>query len=331
MTSFCAKKVVFVVFPDVKLLDLAGPLQVFTDANFYHPGTYELSVVSMGGGQVGTDTVMPVQTTAISSASEHSVDAMIVVGGAGAYAAAQDVGFVREVASSAAKARRVASVCTGAFILAEAGLLSGRKAVTHWESCDQLRAEYSDIEVVEDAIFVTDGHVRTSAGVTAGIDMCLDMVAEDLGRKAALDLARSLVCYLVRPGGQSQFSAPLQQQSQAVSGKFDSLNAWIPENLSADLSVDALAEREGMSPRNFSRLYRQHTGLTPAKAVEAFRVNAVCRLLEETDLPLIKIADMCGFRDDERMRRALMRSRAVAPGEYRQRFGRKHEQVMLGA
>lgn len=322
MTSLSAKRIVFVTFPGLKLLDLTGPVQVFTDANLYAPDTYEVRVVSLSGGEIGTDTIIAVKTEALSLAATDPVDTLIVVGGGGAYQAAQDKALLDAVRRLASTSRRVVSVCTGAFVLAAAGLLTGRSAVTHWESCERLQMEYPDIDVVADAIFVRDGKVRTSAGVTAGIDLCLDMVVEDIGRHAALSLARSLVCYLVRPGGQSQFSTPLQQQAQGASDKFDGLNAWIPENLGANLSVEALAEREGMSPRNFSRLYRQHTGMTPAKAVEAFRIEAACRLLEETEVSLTSIAGQCGFYDDERLRRALMRAKGVAPGEYRQRFGR---------
>ncbi|MEM9348655.1 MAG: helix-turn-helix domain-containing protein [Pseudomonadota bacterium] len=320
MTSFSAKRVLFVTFPKLKLLDLTGPVQVFTDANLQGQALYDVRVASLKGGTVKTDTVMPATSERLSLFRDEPIDTLVIVGGPGAYGAAKDDTLLEEVRTLSAKARRVASVCTGAFVLAAANLLAQRSAVTHWESCERLQTEHPEINVKADAIFVRDGKFRTSAGVTAGIDMCLDMVAEDLGRPAALALARSLVCYLIRPGGQSQFSAPLQQQAQSSTDKFDRLNAWISENLSADLSVEALAEREGMSPRNFSRLYRQHTGTTPAKAVEALRVDAACRMLEESQLPLTVIAVQCGFYDDERFRRAMMRGRGVAPGEYRQRF-----------
>ncbi|MEO1745152.1 MAG: DJ-1/PfpI family protein [Pseudomonadota bacterium] len=321
MPSISAKRIVFVVFPDVKLLDLAGPLQVFADASEISPGHYETRVVSVGGGFVGSDTVLPIATQAMAEVSTTSIDSVIVIGGPGAFAACKHKPLLKEVCTLASKARRVASVCNGAFVLAAAGLLAGKSAVTHWQSCQRLRDTYEDVNVVEDAIFIRDGKVRTSAGVTAGIDMCLDMVAEDMGRKAALSLARALVCYLIRPGGQSQFSEPLRQQSQNSSDKFEALHAWISENLDADLSVDTLAQHQRMSRRNFARLYRQTTGATPAKAVEAFRVEAACRLLEETDLPLTLISRQCGFHDDERLRRAMMRHRGVAPGGYRLRFG----------
>lgn len=321
MTSDSAKLIVFVAFPNLKLLDLTGPMQVFADANLISPGRYDLRLVSAAGGDVPSDAVMPVATEPLSAFDGADIDTVIVTGGSGAIAACRDDAFIKDIRTLTARARRVGSVCTGAFILAQAGLLAGRSAVTHWQSCARLRDAYDDITVKDDAIYVKDGHVWTSAGVTAGIDMSLAMVAEDAGRKQALALARSLVCYMVRPGGQSQFSGPLRQQAQTASGQFDDLNAWITDNLTADLSVEALAERAMMSPRNFARLYKRRLGAPPARAVEAFRVDAACRLLEETHLPLASIADMVGLFDDERLRRALLRHRNISPGDYRRRFG----------
>jgi len=320
MTSITAKHVFFVVFPNVKLLDITGPMQVFADANLISPGQYTLTLVSKDGGMVPSDAIMPVLTEPMPSLTNVPFDTVIVAGGSGAFAACEDDAFLNEFRKLAASARRIGSVCTGAFILAKAGLLAGRSAVTHWDSCDRFRDTFNDITVKDDAIYVKDGDIWTSAGVTAGLDMSLAMVSEDIGRKSALDLARSLVCYMVRPGGQSQFSGPLQQQSRHASDRFDDLNAWITDNLAADLSVEALATRAMMSPRNFARLYKQHLDVSPAKAVEAFRVDAACRLLEETNLPLTDVAQQCGFFDDERLRRALMRHRNVAPGVYRERF-----------
>jgi transcriptional regulator GlxA family with amidase domain len=320
MTSIYAKQVIFVVFPNAKLLDITGPMQVFADANLISPGQYDLKLVSANGGSVPSDAVMEMPTAAFSILGEAPIDTVIVAGGSGAFLACDDEYFLQEIRKLATRARRLGSVCTGAFILAEAGLLNGRSAVTHWDSCVRLRDAFEKITVKEDEIYVKDGDVWTSAGVTAGIDMSLAMVAEDIGRKPTLDLARSLVCYMVRPGGQSQFSARLQQQSQNESGRFEDLNTWISDNLTSNLSVETLADHTMMSPRNFSRLYKQHVGISPAKAVEGFRVDAACRLLEETNLSLIEIAGSCGFFDDERLRRALMRTRNVAPGEYRERF-----------
>lgn len=320
MTSNSANTVVFVTFPQVKLLDLTGPMQVFADTQLFATHGYDIKVVSGAGGMIQTDAILPVMTDPISSLTDIPIDTLVIAGGSGAFAACEDAAFLDSIRALAARSRRVASVCTGAFILAHAGLLNGRRAVTHWDSCDLLQSDFKDITVQPDAIYVQDGAFWTSAGVTSGIDMALAMVAQDRGRKAALALARSLVCYLVRPGGQSQFSAPLRQQTATQSNRFDDLNAWITENLTADLSVETLAARTAMSPRNFARLYKAHTGTPPAKAVEAMRVEAACRLLETTDLPLTTLAAQAGFHDVEHLRRALMRHRNVAPGTYRQRF-----------
>ncbi|WP_090216563.1 GlxA family transcriptional regulator [Litoreibacter janthinus] len=322
MTSISAKTVVFIVFPNVKLLDLTGPMQVFADANLDCAGRYDVNVAARLGGDVCTDAVIPISTTPFSDLRSMDIDTLIIAGGSGAFGAAEDRDFLDDIRALAARSRRVGSVCTGAFILAHAGLLAGRSAVTHWESCDRFRETFDDITVEDDAIYVKDGNVWTSAGVTAGIDMSLAMVAEDFGRQSALALARSLVCYMVRPGGQSQFSTTLRQQSAGASGRFDELNAWIASNLTTTLSVEDLADKAAMSARNFARLYKIHTGRSPAKAVEQMRVDAACRLLEETDLPLTSIAKACGFVDDERLRRAVTRAHNIAPGEYRQRFGR---------
>jgi transcriptional regulator GlxA family with amidase domain len=321
MTSNSAKIIVFVVFPGIKLLDLTGPLQVFVDANSECAAQYNVRIASKTGGDVASDAVLPVATKPLSELHHLDIDTLIIAGGPGAFAAAEDSAFLDHIRHLAAQSRRVASVCTGAFVLAQAGLLEGRSAVTHWGSCDRLRDICKTITVKDDAIFVRDGPVWTSAGVTAGIDMSLAMVGEDLGRKHALTLARSLVCYMVRPGGQSHFSTVLRQQSETASGLFDALDLWIASNLTATLSVEELAEQMKMSPRNFARLYKTHTGVSPAKAVERMRLDAACRLLEETVLPLTSVAKGCGFLDDERLRRAFARSLNIAPGEYRQRFG----------
>jgi transcriptional regulator GlxA family with amidase domain len=218
-------------------------------------------------------------------------------------------------------ARRVCAVCTGAFLLAEAGLLDGRRAVTHWGSCDALQQPYPRITVERDPIFLRDGKVWTSAGVTAGIDLALALVEEDLGRAMALRVARHLVVFLKRPGGQSQFSAMLESQAQG-DGAFGDLHDWMARRLADDLGVDALAARAGMSPRNFARVYAKRMGTTPAKAVERLRVDAARRALEETDASIESIADRCGFGDEERMRRSFLRSLGVPPRHYRARFTR---------
>jgi len=314
--------VVFVVYPGVKLLDLAGPLQIFADASTVCGGDagYETAVVSVDGGLVQSDTPVPITTEKFSAWNRRRIDTLIVVGGDGAHASSTDNRLTESVGRLAAKARRIGSVCTGAFILAACGLLDARRAVTHWESCEKLTQGYPHVQVETDPIFVRDGHVWTSAGVTAGIDLALAMVSDDFGRKHAIALARSCVAYMVRPGGQSQYSSALDRQLRDTSDRFAELNHWISNNLHHDLRIENLAERIHMSARNFSRAYTAASGVTPAKAVELMRVEAAREMLEENESPITKIATRCGFVDDERMRRAFLRTVRVSPSDYRRRF-----------
>ena len=315
-------RVVFVVYPGAKLLDLTGPLQVFNDT----PGgsaaaaAYEVVVASLTGGQVPTDTALAVPTVELESLFRGDIDSLVVVGGMGVEQAVREPALIRAIARLHRKARRTASVCSGAFLLAEAGLLAGKRAVTHWGSCQELAAAYPEVTVEADPIFIKEGAIWTSAGVTAGIDLALAMVAEDHGRPVALAVARRLVAYMVRPGGQSQFSGMLDRQLADTESRFDDLHDWIGQHLDGDLRVEALAERVHMSPRSFARLYRAHSGETPAKAVERLRTEAARALLESSDLPIAAIARRCGFGDDERMRCAFRRQLRVAPSDYRQRF-----------
>jgi transcriptional regulator GlxA family with amidase domain len=211
-------------------------------------------------------------------------------------------------------------VCTGAFLLAEAGLLDGRRATTHWASCRELARRYPRVQVDPDPIFVRDGNVHTSAGVTAGMDLALALVEEDHGREVALGVARWLVLFLKRPGGQSQFSAQLSAQL-AAREPIQELQAWVIENVDADLSVEALARRAGMSPRNFARVFTRETGVTPACFVETARVEAARRRLEQEGARGVEaIAAACGFGSAETMRRAFLRRVRVSPSDYRERF-----------
>ncbi|POF31014.1 GlxA family transcriptional regulator [Roseibium marinum] len=325
MKNSAPHKVLFVVFPQIKLLDLAGPLQVFADAvDDNGIAVYRTEVVSIDGQYVKTDTPVSIATEAMKSWANEQIDTLIVVGGNGARAAALNPHVVDGVLRLAEKADRIASVCTGAFVLAACGLLDGRRAVTHWQSCDALSREHPCVLVETDPIYVKAENVWTSAGVTAGIDMALAMVAEDIGRTASLSLARELVSYVVRPGGQSQFSSTLDRQILDETGRFESLHEWIANNIDKDLRVDVLAERANMSPRNFARLYTQQTGRTPAKAVEGIRMEAARRSLEESDLSVSEVARQCGFGDDERMRRSFIRLLHVSPSDYRQRFATGH-------
>lgn len=324
MPSFSAKSrpvVLLVIFPDAKLLDITGPMQVFADARRFGGEEYDIVLASEAGGVQQTDAAVELQTEPMADWRGREIHTLLIAGGFGALAATQDQALLNKVVELAGQAKRVGSVCTGALILAASGLLKGHRAVTHWYFCDELSGNHPDVQVEPDRIYVKDGNTWTSAGVSAGIDMSLAMVAEDSGRKIAVKLAQSMVVYMVRPGGQSQFSPALLSQSSDADGRFDRLHDWICENLGTDLGVERLAEQVGMSARNFARVYRSLTGQTPAKAVEQFRVSAARDLLEESDLPIAAIAAQTGFEDDERMRRAMRRALGVSPSEYRARFG----------
>jgi transcriptional regulator GlxA family with amidase domain len=234
-------------------------------------------------------------------------------------AAEEDEALIAWLREAAGRARRVTSVCTGAFLLARAGLLDGRRATTHWAGCEELASRYPRVQVESDPIFVRDGDVWTSAGVTSGMDLALALVEEDLGHRAALEVARWLVVFVKRPGGQAQFSAQLQAQS-ARREPLRELQGWIAGNLAADLTVEALAARASMSPRNFARAFRREVGMTPAAYVEAVRVEHAQLALESSGASLEEVARTCGFGTVETMRRACHRRLGVSPAEYRNRF-----------
>jgi transcriptional regulator GlxA family with amidase domain len=309
-------------FPAVQLLDVTGPVQVFASANHLVVGAggappYRLRLVTQGGEGVTSSAEVALAAGPLSRRSE-ALDTLLVAGGQGVEAAATNPVLVDWVRQRATQARRVASVCTGAFLLAAAGVLDGRRAVTHWKDCARLAQRFPAVRVEADPIFVCDGPVWTSAGVTAGIDLALALVEEDLGRSVALDLARYLVVFLKRPGGQAQFSAALALQ--AADDRFDALHNWINNHLDDELSLSVLADQAGMSERSFSRHYAQATGQTPARAIERLRVEAARRLLSESRTPVKRIAQRCGFGSEETMRRSFLRLLAVTPQDYRSRF-----------
>ena len=309
-------------FPSVQLLDVTGPLQVFASANEIvsesgGKAPYALVVVAQGGRDVTTSAGLRIAAGPLPPAGER-VDTLIVAGGPGVGAAAADPALVGWVRARAGQARRVASVCTGAFLLAPAGVLDGRRAATHWSFCAELARRFPAVRVEPDPIFVRDGPVWTSAGVTAGIDLALALVEEDLGRTVALAVARYLVVFLKRPGGQAQFSATLSLQT--AEDRFRALHDWIGAHLADALPLPVLAREAGMSERSFSRHYVEATGLTPGRAVERLRVEAARRLLSESRLPVKRISQRCGFGSEETMRRSFLRLLAATPQEYRARF-----------
>ncbi|WP_299391406.1 GlxA family transcriptional regulator [Pelagibius sp.] len=316
------RTVPIVVFDGVNLLDVAGPMQVFADALLPDGGpAYDCFLIAARARGVLADTGVALPARPFASLKRQPIDTLLVMGGDDAESPAQDRKLVNGVTRLAGRSRRVGAVCTGTFILAATGLLAGRRAVTHWSACARLRSLYSDIAVEVDPIFIKDGHLWTSGGVTAGIDLALAMVAEDLGRPAALRTAKRLVMPMLRPGGQAQFSSLLTIQCADATGRFEALHAWMADNLAADLRVERLAERVHMSPRSFARHYREVTRRTPAKAVEAMRIDAAKALLEGTAQSVTAVARACGFGNEERMRRAFLRSVKVAPSAYRAAFG----------
>lgn len=309
-------------YPAVQLLDVAGPVQVFATANdiiVNAGGTppYVLNVVAQGGRGATASAGVTLAAGPLTKDSK-ALDTLLVAGGEGAEVAAENPVLVDWVRQRAARARRVASVCTGAFLLAAAGLLDGRRAATHWKYCAKLAQRFPAVHVEADPIFIRDGPVWTSAGVTAGIDLALAFVEEDLGRPMALAVARYLVVFLKRPGGQAQFSAALALQ--VAEDKFGELHGWINKHLTDDLSLSVLADQAGMSERSFSRHYAQATGQTPARAVERLRVEAARHQLSESGIPIKRIAQRCGFGSEETMRRSFLRLLAVTPQDYRSRF-----------
>ncbi|AEV61847.1 GlxA family transcriptional regulator [Pseudomonas ogarae] len=315
-----SKTVHVLAFANVQVLDVTGPLQVFASANDLArqqglPLPYVPTVIAVGGGAVMSSAGLALLAEPLPS---EGSDTLLIAGGWGVYEAAKDPALVAWVKEHGLRSRRVASVCTGAFLLAASGWLDGRRVVTHWTRCEQLAEQHPQLRVEPNPIFINDGPVWTSAGVTAGIDLALALVEEDLGRAVALEVARHLVVFLKRPGGQSQFSVTLSLQKQG--SRFDDLHAWIAENLTRDLGLSSLAAEVGMSERSFVRHYRADTGQTPARAVELIRVETARRLLSDTAVSIKRVAVQCGFGSEETLRRSFLRAMGVTPQAYRERF-----------
>jgi transcriptional regulator GlxA family with amidase domain len=317
------RRVVILAFPGVQPLDVIGPAEVFAGADtLTGGGAYTVEVVAKDSGPISTRgngySLLPKLTTA---SCRGPIDTLVVAGGMGVRAAEDDVELIRWIRSAARRSRRVTSVCSGSFLLARAGLLRGKTVTTHWASTEELARRHPELTVDPMPIFVRDGNVWTSAGVTSGMDLSLALVEEDLGREIAAEIARWLVLFLQRPGGQAQFSAHLSAQL-AERRPLRELQSWIADNLDADLRVETLAGRAAMSPRNFARFFRREIGMTPAAYVEELRVERARQLLEESADPIELISARCGFGTPETMRRAFGRRVGVAPAEFRARFKR---------
>jgi transcriptional regulator GlxA family with amidase domain len=309
-----SRRVVFVVYPRITALDLVGPHEVFGAS-----GGYELVIAAAEAGRVVTTRGPGIFADRSLASVRGAIDTLVVVGGEGAFDAARDRQLVRSVSNLARRSRRVTSVCSGAFVLAAAGLLDGKRATTHWAACERLEQGHPQIAVEGDRIFVRDGNVWTSAGVTAGMDLALALVADDMGQDVARRVARQLVMYVQRPGGQAQFSAQLRAQ-RAASDPLRELQSWIGEHPAEHHRVDQLAGRVAMSPRHFARVFRAEVGCTPATYVEQVRVEAARRLLETTALTVDEVAATAGFGTPETLRRSFARRVGASPTEYRDRF-----------
>ena len=307
------RTVAILIFPDFQLLDAAGPIAAFdTAARDTTPPSYRLRVIAKTAGPVISSSGAQLIAEGL---FDDPLDTLIVAGGWGsreATACLETLAFIR---SASARARRIASVCSGAFILAAAGLLDGRRATTHWGRAAELARAYPLVHVDPDRIFTRDGDVWTSAGITAGIDLALALVADDLGEGVAKRTAQQLVVYYRRPGGQSQFSALLE--ADRPHGRFASLLGWAREHLHESLSVERLAECAVMSPRHFARAFAAEMGVTPAKAIERLRIEAARDIVESSGEPIEGVAVRTGFGDPERMRRAFIRAFGQPPQSLR--------------
>jgi len=305
------RHIVFIAVPPVQILDLTGPYEVFARC-----GGYRVTLLSSDRkGAVASSCGLTLSGARHYAGFRGTVDTLIVPGGDGAEQLLCDAKLLSWLQRTGKRCRRTASVCTGSFLLAAAGLLDGRRATTHWDWCDRLATQFPSVDVVPDPIFVRDGSVYTSAGVTAGIDLALALIEEDQGRQQAKTIARDLVMYLRRTAGQAQFSMFLTNPAVGR-GAIEELLAWLPDNLDSDLSVEEMAAWSAMSPRNFARVFTEQTGVTPARFVERLRVEAVRELLEDTKLSLDQIADRCGFASADSMRRSFRRSFGVTPSRY---------------
>ncbi|MEU9295149.1 GlxA family transcriptional regulator [Streptomyces sp. NPDC048266] len=315
------RPVLVVLFDGVQSLDVTGPFEVFAGAGRAagDPAAYPLRTASLDGGPVRTHSglrLLP-DTTLAEAVADGPPHTLVVPGGEGTRTPAP--ALIDWLRTHAPDAGRLVSVCTGALLLAEAGLLDGHRATTHWATCDHLARRYPEVDVDPDPIFVRDGRLSTSAGVTAGIDLALALVEEDLGRDVALTVARHLVVFLRRPGNQAQFSAQLSAQTARREPLRD-LQLWITEHPAEDLSVEALAARVRLSPRHFARAFHAETGTPPGRYVDRVRLEHARRLLEETSRGVEEVARASGYGTPEAMRRAFLKALGTAPAEYRRRF-----------
>lgn len=321
-------RVAFLLYPGCLSLDVIGPMEVFHLANLFAASErgevqplYDIRTYGTGSGPLFFSSgLQVVPGGGLSELVLEEVHTLMVPGG---WWPEEETDEVKAICALLREAdplvARVASVCTGSFFLAQSGLLNGREATTHWSRCAQLQRDFPEVSVQANAMYVSDGHIYTAAGVSAGIDLALSLVEEDLGALYAQQVARYMVLFLRRQGGQSQFSAFTQAQP-VTEAPIQRVQEWVAEHLDGDLRVDVLAKVAHMSPRHFARVFKQQVGVTPARFVERARVEAARSLLEQTPLKLTQVALMCGFRSDEVLRRVCLRYWGVSPGAIRDRF-----------
>ncbi|MDE3795792.1 GlxA family transcriptional regulator [Sinorhizobium meliloti] len=314
-------KIAIVAMQGVQLLDVIGPSDVFAEANRQSGSHYySVEIVSTSGTPVRGSSGLALIPDRLIDDGPSDFDTLLVAGDPLIQERPLAAGLLRWVKETSARATRFGSVCSGAFVLGEAGLLNGRRATTHWSQASEFAKRFPEVNLEPNRIFTKDGNVWTSAGVTAGIDLALAIVEQDLGLDLALKVARELVVFLKRPGGQTQFSTLLAGQV-AQKTPIRAAQDFIADNLSADLTVAAIARRVGMSERNFSRQFKQEIGMTPADYVESVRLEAGRRLAEDSTIPLKKIATDIGFNDDVAFRRSFVRKFGTSPSAYRKSFG----------
>jgi transcriptional regulator GlxA family with amidase domain len=314
------RRVGFLGYEGMEALDLVGPAEVFAKVQVGGAPAYEVLVFGVGDREVRTETGLTLGPRVPLAEAARGLDTLVVPGGRGLRAPGTLAAASAWLAAQAGRVRRIASVCTGVYGLAEAGLLDGRRATTHWQFARDVAARFPRVRLEPDALYVQDGPFYTSAGITAGIDLALALVEEDHGPRCALAVARELVVYLKRPGGQAQYSEPLRFQEQGA-GRFADLTTWMVVGLAGDLSVEALARRACLSPRQFARAFREHFGETPAAYVERLRLEEARRRLEEGEAAVEQVALAVGFRSADVFRRAFERSFGVSPSTYRHTFG----------
>lgn len=314
------RKVVITGTPPLQILDVAGPLEVFASVAGYEVtlGSWDGSESLYTSRNVAFTNAVPLHTL------KGSIDTLVVAGGPGAEGGLYNDSYLAWIAEAANRSRRIAAICTGAFELAAAGLLDGKQAVTHWDFCDRLAREFPKVIVKPDPIYLRDGAFYTSAGITAGIDLSIALVEEDHGHKVALEIARKLVMFLVRPGGQAQYSHMLSHQA-LTSQPLRELHVWMLEHLRENLTVERLAEQIGMSPRHFTRVCLRETKMNPGQFVDRMRVEAAQQMIDSSSMGLKEVADACGFQSAESMRRTFLRVIGITAGQYTDRFKRSDE------